>query len=164
MATINGIGFKGVKTFTGREGHGFTANVYLNNKKVGMVADYANGGPLDIDIEPKHREAVMAEINAYLETEKTTVMLDNEEDFFNALFTLYETEKTYKSNSKKGFGVLSVFHYVPKDAPLSDPRHMKYPEMRGFSEISVVEEFKQKFKPVYTEDFTALEQFNIVQK
>ncbi len=39
---------KNIKTFTGREGYGYSCNLYLNNKKVAVVTDNADGGPLDI--------------------------------------------------------------------------------------------------------------------
>lgn len=39
---------KNIKTFTGREGYGYSCNLYLNNKKVAVVTDTADGGPLDI--------------------------------------------------------------------------------------------------------------------
>lgn len=51
MAGIMGINLKAIKRTVGREGDGFLANVYLNNKKIGTVADYGDGGGYEICIE-----------------------------------------------------------------------------------------------------------------
>ena len=40
------IELKNYKTFTGREGHGFSASLYLDGVKSGVVSDDASGGPL----------------------------------------------------------------------------------------------------------------------
>lgn len=40
---------KNVKSFMGREGYGFNANLYRGKKKVAFCMDSANGGMLDID-------------------------------------------------------------------------------------------------------------------
>ena len=48
MATIKGFELKNVKQFTGREGYGCTATMYLNGKKIGTYADYGDGGCEDV--------------------------------------------------------------------------------------------------------------------
>lgn len=48
MAAEHGYEIKGVKTFQGREGGGYNANLYLRGKKIAEVIDDAGGGPLQI--------------------------------------------------------------------------------------------------------------------
>lgn len=55
MAGIMGINLKAIKRTVGREGDGFLANVYLNNKKIGTVADYGDGGGYEICIEQEKK-------------------------------------------------------------------------------------------------------------
>ena len=47
MAKIFGIQLKNVKQFTGWEGYGVNASVYLDGKRIGTFNDRADGGPLD---------------------------------------------------------------------------------------------------------------------
>jgi len=47
MAIIKGITIKGLKTFMGQEGQGFSGNIYLDGKKIGTVTDAAYGGCYD---------------------------------------------------------------------------------------------------------------------
>jgi len=42
---------KNVKTFTGREGHGWSCSLYANGKRLGDVTDTASGGPVNFYIE-----------------------------------------------------------------------------------------------------------------
>lgn len=50
---------KNIKTFMGREGHGFNANLYRGKKKIAFVIDDASGGEVDVDwtvgIPPKNK-------------------------------------------------------------------------------------------------------------
>lgn len=43
MAKIKGFQMKNVKRTIGREGEGCTATLYLNGKRIGAYADYADG-------------------------------------------------------------------------------------------------------------------------
>jgi hypothetical protein len=45
-----GYTLKAIKTFTGREGYGFNANLYKGGKKIGMVRDMADGGCYHYDL------------------------------------------------------------------------------------------------------------------
>jgi hypothetical protein len=40
---------KNVKSFTGREGYGFNANLYRGRKKIAFCRDMAHGGEVDVD-------------------------------------------------------------------------------------------------------------------
>lgn len=57
--TINGL-----KTFTGTEGYGFNVNLLRDGKKVALIADMADGGPIRIDFI-KRDPVVEAEFLAF---------------------------------------------------------------------------------------------------
>lgn len=66
MASIKGVSLKNVKTTTGMEGIGLLADVYLNNKKVGSYADYADGAMGNMDfVSSEMKEAFMHVVFAY---------------------------------------------------------------------------------------------------
>lgn len=56
MAKIYGLELKAVKKTYGRECEGFIANLYMDNKKVGSVADYGDGGCIDVSLESQREE------------------------------------------------------------------------------------------------------------
>ena len=51
MASIYGIQLKKVKKTYGIEGVGFQADLYMDGKKVGYAADYADGSMLNVHVE-----------------------------------------------------------------------------------------------------------------
>ena len=53
---------KNVKKTHGREGEGFTANVYISSRKIGTFADYARGGLGEIDFVSKKDEEDFAHL------------------------------------------------------------------------------------------------------
>lgn len=59
MASIKGFQLKNVKTIVGHEGYGCTGTMYLNGKKIGTYADYADGGCSDIRYESMEARANM---------------------------------------------------------------------------------------------------------
>jgi len=56
---------RGLKTFIGREGHGFNANLFFRGKKVAFTYDDASGGPVDIDFTDPNGP-IEKEINAWV--------------------------------------------------------------------------------------------------
>jgi len=50
---------KNVKTFRGREGHGFNASLYFMNKRVALVYDDASGGPVVFEWKDRDAEKAM---------------------------------------------------------------------------------------------------------
>ena len=66
MAKIMNFQMKNIKRLTGREGYGCTASLYLDGKRIGTYADYADGGPEDVEyISKEAEEAMMKTIIAY---------------------------------------------------------------------------------------------------
>ena len=47
---------KNVKTFTGREGYGYSCTLYKNGKSIGTVTDTADGGPADLYLNSRELE------------------------------------------------------------------------------------------------------------
>ncbi len=78
MASIKGITLKKVKTFTGREGEGATADIYMDGKKIGSYADYADGGFYpDIRIDEVYQDDFDARVRQYY-TEYTPLFKDRD--------------------------------------------------------------------------------------
>lgn len=50
MAQEKGYAVKNVKTFQGMEGEGFTASLYLDGKRIGLVRDSAYGGMYEYEL------------------------------------------------------------------------------------------------------------------
>ena len=47
---------KAIKTFVGMEGHGFNADLYLNNNKIAFVYDDASGGEIHFEFKTPNQE------------------------------------------------------------------------------------------------------------
>lgn len=66
MAKINGIELKAVKNFEGMEGYGFSANIYMDGKKVGTIMDRADGGCYYYSFTSKENEKqIMERVKSY---------------------------------------------------------------------------------------------------
>lgn len=107
--------FKSVKKTYGMEGEGFIANIYLNNKKVGVYNDFADGSggyPVFDTVEAEKRvDSLIAEWTAK-STDKTVKALFEADpriiDFSflaEELINLVEDEKLFKRGDKEGIQV-----------------------------------------------------------
>ena len=52
----NPYSVKNIKTFTGREGHGFESSLYRDGKSIGKVVDVANGGSINFYLDKEEIE------------------------------------------------------------------------------------------------------------
>jgi len=52
----NPYSVKNIKTFTGREGHGFECSLYRDGKSIGKVVDVANGGSINFYLDKEEIE------------------------------------------------------------------------------------------------------------
>ena len=84
---INGYTLKSVKNFMGREGYGFSANLYHNGKRIGEVTDTANGS---------------GEIDIYLDMDCRDQHKNVDTDFLERLYLLHGQEKSFKAKTKSG--------------------------------------------------------------
>lgn len=74
---------KAIKTFIGMEGHGFNADLYLNNNKIAFVYDDASGGEIHFEFKTPNQETdfqdfavkkLGSEFNPY---SMATILVDN---------------------------------------------------------------------------------------
>lgn len=123
MANIKGVELKGTKKTSGREGCGFTANVYLNNKKVGDVADYGDGSiclSINMKKEDENKAKEIAK-SYYTQCPKWGVKVEDDyilNDFFRELYELKENETVYKKQVKKGFDKMLILSQCKRDEDL----------------------------------------------
>lgn len=103
MASIKKITLKSLKFFEGRNGQGYNANIYFNNKNIGSCQNLADGsGDIRIYIEDNE---VKYKINKIIEdfskqyitfSDYSTII----ENFFACLVELIEIEKLYKKGKR----------------------------------------------------------------
>lgn len=159
MASINGVALKAVKSFVAMEGIGFTSNVYIDNKKVGAAGDGGYGGNVEIAIEPKYREEFAKRVKVYFE--KNPAIFSGDEWFINELYEMWENEKHFKKNSKKGFPILISMTYRKRNEESPLDRHFKPDVMVSVATESDIEYNLKNYEPVEYKVFRKLEDFNI---
>lgn len=115
MAKIYGVELKAVKYFEGREGIGFTSNIYLNNKKIGRFLDYADGAMVEYNFDLKAKEEELEKIaEKYFQDYPKALFYENYKvgEFLEELLQLKEREEQYKKLIKKNDkGVLLIGSY-----------------------------------------------------
>jgi len=107
-AIANPYSVKGVKSFMGREGHGFTCSLYKDGKRLGEVTDVCDGGGmLQMNLKTRKDES---ELEAFCTTlPQLSYMHKDEEHFYNSdpcifvggLVDKFEANKTHKRWCKK---------------------------------------------------------------
>ena len=182
MAKINGIELKAIKTFSGMEGIGFSANIYVDGKKVGYVSDAAYGGCYDYDYDSQEgHTAVKEKIKQYyekypavdtLKVYETPVdkidmgnlpreayqdMLEPEDCFFSDLLNLALREKDYKKNAKKGYTVMVYIDFLHAKCPTPLPISFSCGPTYDYNED--FKEAKEKSELAYMEVYKGLEDF-----
>lgn len=105
---------KNVKSFTGREGYGYSCSLYKDGKRIGTVTDTADGGPADLYLNSRELEQ---ELRDYVDTlpsfkfqdmdipQSVETFLDSLiDDFQNAkqLAKLTKDNWVYRFKSKEG--------------------------------------------------------------
>ena len=107
MAVIKGVTLKGVKNFTGHEGYGIEATIYLDGKKAGRYFDSADGGEPDIDFQSAEleKEAQKRAAAFFAQYPHKYTGLDT---FLCILSDFIGTEKEYKKHAKKGHEIMIV--------------------------------------------------------
>lgn len=147
MASVNGVSLKAIKTFEGAEGMGFTANIYIDGKKVGFVRDDAWGGSYDYDFSNDDGEKLLTArakewYDRYPEDDFMFVMkltaeeyrkkkdageipvesweeqLEYNDCFLSKIIDLVQAEKAYKGAVKKGFKGYVVFTHPHISGPI----------------------------------------------
>ena|GEM_PF-2950193 len=105
MASIKGISLRGIKNFTGTDGYGIEASIYLDGKRVGRLFDGAFGGEADIDFTDS---AVEKEVQKRVDSffAEHPYEFAGMDSFLYILSDLAEVEKVYKREAKKGREIL----------------------------------------------------------
>ena len=103
-----GLELKAVKTFLGSDGYGLNANLYFNGKKVAFVLYEGKGEELEVTFTDKSNEdTVFAIAQRYYEKYPKFLLHDNKwaklYELLEELYALYEIEKYFKKQSKKGY-------------------------------------------------------------
>ena len=80
----NPYSVKNIKTFTGREGHGFECSLYRDGKSIGKVVDVANGGSINFYLNKEEIERLDKYCSANLgqETFSDGISVDVDKDMF----------------------------------------------------------------------------------
>lgn len=114
MASINGFCMKNIHRTRGMEGYGATASIYLDGMRIGTYADYADGGPADVEyFNQQNKEVFERFLIDYAEKHPVDYIVENiynneqrfEEDkkSFLSYHPHIKPEKVTK-NSLSGFG------------------------------------------------------------
>jgi hypothetical protein len=169
MAKIMGLELKAVKTFLGSDGYGLNANLYLNGKKVAFVLDEGRGGESEVTFTDKSKEdEVFAIAQRYYEKYPKFLLHDNKwaklYELLEELYALYETEKYFKKQSKKGYLAVVEVRYNKRTEDFTknyDPT--KRDCMVAFIEWDEKAEkyLIDKYKPVEFKVYQRLEDFII---
>jgi len=77
-----------VKTFIGREGHGYNCNVFVDGKKVAFARDDASGGMADYDYVGKTHETRQANCSLLAKAikEYPPLRIEDDTDGFTAIY------------------------------------------------------------------------------
>lgn len=158
MAKIKGIEVKALKMFRSRNGYGFEANIYLNNKKIGNAYDEGVGGEMTIRILPEYREDFSTIVSDYYNENPST--FDGEDSFIEELIALKENENSFKKLIKKGFITCIELRYVKRTTPINEYK-LKPSNFIGLKNNSIIPTILEKYKPVEYTVYSSLEDFNI---
>lgn len=113
--TIARVSIGNIKKTTGREGYGLTCAVYIDGKKIGDYADYADGGEGYFYGEEGEENALKAicdtlHTNVYVEGHELPMHIDI---LIEKLEHLNDDYKEWKKAVKKGY---PLYGYVYDDA------------------------------------------------
>jgi hypothetical protein len=77
-----------VKTFIGREGHGYNCNVFVDGAKVAFARDSASGGESDYDYVGKDQETRQANCSLLVKAikEYPPLRIEDDKDGFTAIY------------------------------------------------------------------------------
>jgi hypothetical protein len=189
MAQIYGIELKSVKTFEGSDGYGYSANCYLDGKKIGTVADYGDGSiVVNYDIPKASYDKLVARINSYYKVNPdvdTSAIYDMTLDeflskkdnlptkncdanddfvltcFFETLLNLIENEKIFKKAVKKHPAAFIVVADFYHLAGVPTPLPLTYTCYNDKHIQEVEAEALAKSKTAYLTVYKSLDDFKI---
>ena len=187
MAKMKGIQLKSIKNTTGMEGYGFTASLYLDGKKIGTVADYADGGDFNYSFTSQEAEKAFEDrIKSWYEVhpmedslecytmspeeymkkrEEGTLPVLNYEDAYNPddifideLLKLTDAEKAFKKGVKQGYHGYVVYEHPDfKGIPCPIDKASFMPSLKS-AEMQLEEE-KEKYAATIMHAYFSEEDF-----
>ncbi|MDY6957516.1 MAG: hypothetical protein SVK08_00025 [Halobacteriota archaeon] len=88
---------KNLKSFPGMEWDGWTASLYRDGKKIGIVTDYGNGGEINIDISQEELAMIIGHCESLPKEEMMGMSLSVTPDvFLGGLADNYEIERSIR--------------------------------------------------------------------
>jgi hypothetical protein len=129
MAKVFGVQMKAIKKWESRDGFGLSANVYLDNKKVGTYFDNGDGSMPDLRLDnysetlPILKQRAKQYFEKYpvdatgLELDDEDILeirypfLFDEDAFIEEVLRITENEKICKKEFKKGFKIVVLTDY-----------------------------------------------------
>lgn len=120
MAKLMGVQLKAVKRWEGMEGYGLSANLYIDNKKVGTVLDEGNGGMIFINVLREKQNLLDERRTKYFEKYPPVSTSDtDEESFIYELIYKTEDESDFKKFVKRGYPIMvATEHPIVFDEPM----------------------------------------------
>lgn len=162
MASINGVQLKAIKHFETTRGVGFTANVYIDNKKAGIASDEGHGGMVDTRFESRElQETFLKRSKDYFEANPS--VMDSPEDFIEELLQFAEAEQMFKKNTKKGFPILLVMNFYKRTDSLESvfANGFKEPQLVSVKDDSTLRVQLMEKNPVEHKVYRSVEDFKI---
>lgn len=162
MASINGVQLKAIKHFETTRGVGFTASIYIDNKKVGIASDEGRGGMVDTHFV-KHENAALFSERAKAYYESNPSVMESNEQFIEELLHFAEEELTFKKNEKKGFPILIVMNFHKRTDSLESlfANGYKEPKLISVKDDSTLSEQLMQLKPVEHKVYRSVADFVI---
>lgn len=160
MASIKGIQLKALKMYQTPSGTDFSANLYIDNKKVGQTVDVGDGGPIRIHFDKPEAQGVFEErMKTYFEENPTDV--DGEDDFIVELIHLFEAEQMYKKNVKKDAHILITMQFHERTNTVDSllKKDFKEPILLSITNEDILDELIEERKPVEYQIYRSLEDF-----
>lgn len=152
MAVIKGYEVKELKQLEGSRGVSFTANIYLNNKKIGTVENKGVGGATDLMLDKGTYPQFEKVGGDYFKGKGETG--GDADEFIEELISLKELEDDYKQAIRKGYGSIvylrdraggegnlkmPVVKNVPKDykGNLNEEGYDKVDEYKSINDFTI---------------------------
>ena len=150
MAKIYGVEIKTYKGFMGMDNMAFTANLYMDDSKIGTVSNEGYGGSNNIVFNTEESEkAFRTRVKQYFD--KYPHQFASADWFINELLELQEFERLFKEESKKGRGILMVMRYNQRVGKF-DPRKDVLVALDNIREIPLLlKKYEPKEHQIYKE-------------
>lgn len=125
MASINGVQLKNYKQAMGTDGVAWSATVYIDGKKRGVVIEGGYGGEMNYNGDAGFYEELTKRANLYYEKFDPEFKGSEPDIFMCQILELMDTEKFWNKSAKKGYPVVIKMGFIKPDAPLEEKYNAK---------------------------------------